>query len=168
MSPGHGSVSRSTSESQVICIQSKRVLIGKMPAGHKPALPSKIFVFICAYSWLNKRRRNERMETFNPAPTRASPAVNRFADREAFHTLLYDEKEGFRPLGHLRGVLAKNDSPRGARDRKGFISYWQGNLRSAAARRGPHPQGKTAETLLRKTHRGKRPSPCRRRPTFSP
>ena len=48
-----------------------------------------------------------------------------FADKEAYHTLLFDEKEDFRRSDVCRDCWQKQFSE-GARDRKGFISYWQG------------------------------------------
>ena len=71
-----------------------------------------------------------------------------FADQEAFHTLLFDEKAEFRRLDICQACWQKQYSE-GARDRKGFISYWQGVYEA------PPPateviQRETAESLLRK------------------
>ena len=69
-----------------------------------------------------------------------------FADKEAYHTLLFDEKQDFRRSDVCRDCWQKQFSE-GARDRKGFISYWQGiyeappavveGLRSIELRTGP-------------------------------
>ncbi len=71
-----------------------------------------------------------------------------FADKEVYHTLLFDH----------RGELARSDVcqacwqkqySEGARERKGFLSYWHGVYEAPAPR--PEPiQKETAETLLRK------------------
>ena len=72
----------------------------------------------------------------------------KFADQEAFHTLLFDEKAEFRRLDICQACWQKQYSE-GARDRKGFISYWQGVYEAP-----PPPteviQRETAESLLRK------------------
>jgi hypothetical protein len=71
-----------------------------------------------------------------------------FADREVYHTLLFDEKADFRRSDVCQPCWQKQYSD-GARDRKGFISYWQGVYVAP-----PPPvdaiQRETAESLLRK------------------
>jgi len=71
-----------------------------------------------------------------------------FADKETFHTLLFDEKADFRRSDICQGCWQKQYSE-GARDRKGFISYWHGVYEAP-----PPPtdaiQKETAESLLRK------------------
>jgi hypothetical protein len=71
-----------------------------------------------------------------------------FADREVFHTLLFDEKADFRRSDICQACWQKQYSE-GARDRKGFISYWHGVFAA------PTPaveaiQKENAESLLRK------------------
>lgn len=71
-----------------------------------------------------------------------------FADQEAYHTLLFEEKSELRRSDICAGCWQKQFSD-GARDRKGFISYWQGVYEA------PPPvvdaiHKDTAETLLRK------------------
>jgi hypothetical protein len=71
-----------------------------------------------------------------------------FADKEAFHTLLFDEKAEFSRSDICQACWQKQYSE-GARDRKGFISYWQGVYEA------PSPpteviQKENAESLLRK------------------
>src|SRR5271165_6662992 len=71
-----------------------------------------------------------------------------FADQESYHTLLFDEKQDFRRSDVCEGCWQKQYSE-GARERKGFISYWHGVYEAPA----PAPeviQKDTAETLLRK------------------
>jgi hypothetical protein len=71
-----------------------------------------------------------------------------FVDQESYHTLLFDEKADFRRSDICDSCWQKQYS-QGARERKGFISYWQGVYESP-----PPPtdaiQKETAESLLRK------------------
>lgn len=71
-----------------------------------------------------------------------------FADKEAYHTLLFDEKQDFRRSDVCRDCWQKQFSE-GARDRKGFISYWQG-IYEAPPAVVDAIRKETAETLLRK------------------
>lgn len=71
-----------------------------------------------------------------------------FADKEAYHTLLFDERAAFNRIDICQACWQKQYSD-GARDRKGFLSYWHGIYES------PPPateaiQKETAESLLRK------------------
>jgi hypothetical protein len=71
-----------------------------------------------------------------------------FADQEAFHTLLFDEKQDFRRSDVCVHCWEKQFSE-GARERKGFVSYWHGIYEAPV----PVPdaiQKDTAESLLRK------------------
>jgi len=72
----------------------------------------------------------------------------RFADQEHYHTLLFDEKGAFRRSDICQGCW-QNQYSDGARDRKGFVSYWQGVYEA------PTPpteaiRRENAESLLRK------------------
>jgi hypothetical protein len=71
-----------------------------------------------------------------------------FADREVYHTLLFDETPDFRRSDICDACWQKQYSE-GARDRKGFVSYWQGVFAAP-----PPPvdaiKRETAESLLRK------------------
>lgn len=71
-----------------------------------------------------------------------------FADKEAYHTLLFDEKAAFRRSDICQACWQKQYSD-GARERKGFISYWQG-IYEAPTPPTDAIQKETAETLLRK------------------
>jgi len=71
-----------------------------------------------------------------------------FADKEAYHTLLFDEKAEFRRSDICQACWQKQYSE-GARERKGFVSYWQGVYEAPAARIDPI-QKENAESLLRK------------------
>src|SRR5438552_16389845 len=71
-----------------------------------------------------------------------------FADKETFHTLLFDEKADFRRSDICHACWLKQYSE-GARDRKGFISYWQG-VYEAPPPKADAIQKETAESLLRK------------------
>jgi hypothetical protein len=71
-----------------------------------------------------------------------------FHHKENYHTLLFEDKAAFRRLDVCEGCWQKQFSD-GARDRKGFISYWHGVYEAP-----PPPtdaiQKETAESLLRK------------------
>jgi len=71
-----------------------------------------------------------------------------FADKEIYHTLLIDDKAEFRRTDICQACWQK-DYTEGARDRKGFISYWHG-LYEAPPAPTDAIQKETAETLLRK------------------
>ena len=72
-----------------------------------------------------------------------------FADREPLHTLLFDEHaEHFRRLDVCE-TCWKNQYSDGARERKGFVSHWQGIFELPPPAVDPI-QKETAETLLRK------------------
>jgi hypothetical protein len=71
-----------------------------------------------------------------------------FADQRPYHTLLFDERNDYRRLDVCPACWDAQYS-QGARERKGFVSYWQGNYEA------PPPAGDaihqdTAESLLRK------------------
>jgi len=71
-----------------------------------------------------------------------------FADKETYHTLLFDEKAAFRRTDICHGCWQQQYS-QGARDRRGFVSYWQGVYEAPAPPAEPI-QKETAESLLRK------------------
>ncbi len=77
-----------------------------------------------------------------------SSCGNAFADQQAYHTLLFDEKADFRRSDVCQACWQKQYSE-GARDRKGFISYWQG-VYEAPAPPVEVIQKENAESLLRK------------------
>jgi len=71
-----------------------------------------------------------------------------FVDRQPYHTLLFDERQDFRRQDICTPCWQKQFSD-GARERKGFISYWQGIYEAPPPAVDPiHKE--TAETLLRK------------------
>jgi len=72
-----------------------------------------------------------------------------FADRETFHTLLFDERSEFLHRSDVCEACWQNQFSDGARERKGFISHWQG-VYEALAPAVDAIQKDTAETLLRK------------------
>jgi hypothetical protein len=78
-----------------------------------------------------------------------------FADKEGYHTLLFDEKGGYLRLDVCVNCWEKQYS-QGARERKGFVSYWQGTYEAPPPRSDPI-QKETAETLLRKIIESKDP-----------
>lgn len=71
-----------------------------------------------------------------------------FADKEHYHTLLFDERAGFKRQDICQACWQKQFSD-GARDRKGFVSYWQGIYEAPAPPSEPI-QKENAESLLRK------------------
>jgi len=71
-----------------------------------------------------------------------------FADKQAYHTLLFDEKRDFSRLDICPDCWQTQFS-QGATERKGFVSYWQGTYEAPVA--VPEPiQKENAESLLRK------------------
>jgi hypothetical protein len=73
-----------------------------------------------------------------------------YADQEPYHTLLFDEKQGFRRSDVCVACWEKQYSD-GARERKGFISYWHGVYEAPKPTHEPDAiQKDTAESLLRK------------------
>ena len=71
-----------------------------------------------------------------------------FADKEPYHTLLFDEKSDFR-RSDVCVACWQQQYGDGARDRKGFISCWQGVYEAPQPPSDPILK-ETAETLLRK------------------
>jgi len=73
-----------------------------------------------------------------------------FVDKQPYHTLLYDEKaENLRRMDICDNCWQSQFSE-GARERKGFVSHWQG-IYEVPPPQAPDPiQKETAETLLRK------------------
>src|SRR5258708_36284920 len=71
-----------------------------------------------------------------------------FADQETYHTLLFDDKAQFRRSDICAGCWQRQFSE-GARERKGFISYWHGVYEAPPAPTEAIRRD-TAESLLRK------------------
>ena len=73
-----------------------------------------------------------------------------FADRQPYHTLLYDEHgEQLRRMD-VCDACWRSQFSEGARERKGFVSHWQGVYEAPPAQAPEAIQKETAETLLRK------------------
>jgi hypothetical protein len=72
-----------------------------------------------------------------------------FADREPYHTLLFEEKQEYRRLDICHGCWDAQYRE-GASDRKGFISQWQGVYQVPPAAPPDAIQKESAEGLLRK------------------
>ena len=72
-----------------------------------------------------------------------------FADKETFHTMLFDEKAGYERFDVCQDCWNSQYS-QGATDRKGFVSYWQSIYTVPPAAPPDAIQKETAETLLRK------------------
>jgi hypothetical protein len=71
-----------------------------------------------------------------------------FADKEQYHTLLFDEKQDFRRLDVCTACWEGQFND-GARERKGFVSCWRGIYEAPEV--APEAiQKDTAESLLRK------------------
>jgi hypothetical protein len=74
--------------------------------------------------------------------------VRPFADQDPYHTMLFDERQGYARLDVCEACWQSQYS-QGARDRKGFVSHWQGTYMAPAS--APDPiEKETAESLLRK------------------
>jgi hypothetical protein len=73
---------------------------------------------------------------------------NAFLDKQHYHTLLFDEKQDFRRSDVCPECWQRQFSE-GARERKGFISYWQG-IYEAPVTTPDAIRRDTAESLLRK------------------
>jgi hypothetical protein len=72
-----------------------------------------------------------------------------FADRQPYHTLLYDERGEYQRQD-VCGACWTAQFSQGAAERKGFVSHWQGEF-IAPPPAPPDPiQRETAESLLRK------------------
>jgi hypothetical protein len=71
-----------------------------------------------------------------------------FADKETYHTLLFDEKADFR-RSDVCAACWQQQYSQGARDRKGFVSYWQGVYEAPPPPSDPIKR-ENAESLLRK------------------
>jgi hypothetical protein len=72
-----------------------------------------------------------------------------FADKQHYHTLLFDERQQFR-REDVCPTCWQTQFSQGASDRKGFISYWQGVYEAPPAAPPDPIQKDTAEILLRK------------------
>lgn len=72
-----------------------------------------------------------------------------FADKETFHTLLFDQKGGYERLDICQSCWGEQYS-QGATEKKGFVSYWQ-TVYTVPPAAPPEPiQKENAEGLLRK------------------
>ena len=72
-----------------------------------------------------------------------------FADKETFHTLLFDEKKGYERLDVCQNCWTEQYS-QGATERKGFVSHWQTVYTVPPAAPPDAIQKENAESLLRK------------------
>ena len=73
-----------------------------------------------------------------------------FADRQPYHTLLYDERHEHLRRMDVCDACWQSQFSDGARERKGFVSHWQGIFEVPPAQAPDPIQKETAETLLRK------------------
>ena len=71
-----------------------------------------------------------------------------FADKQTYHTILFDEKKDFLRIDVCDKCWIDQYSQ--ARDKKGFISCWQGQYEAPPAAPVDPIEKDTAETLLRK------------------
>lgn len=78
-----------------------------------------------------------------------SACARAFADKEHYHTVLYDER-GELIRSDVCQVCWEKEFSDGARQRKGFVSYWQGVYEAPAPPTADPIQKDTAESLLRK------------------
>jgi hypothetical protein len=73
-----------------------------------------------------------------------------FADKQPYHTLLYDEKAEHLRRMDVCDTCWQSQFSDGARERKGFVSHWQGVYEAPPAQAPDPIQKESAETLLRK------------------
>jgi hypothetical protein len=73
-----------------------------------------------------------------------------FGDRQPYHTLLYDEKSDQLRRLDVCDACWQSQFSVGARERKGFVSHWQGVYELPPAQAPDAIQKDTAESLLRK------------------
>jgi hypothetical protein len=71
-----------------------------------------------------------------------------FADRQPYHTLLFDERAGFRRQDICAACWSKDGQA--GRQHAGVVSYWQGVYEAPPPKPVDPIQRDTAETLLRK------------------
>src|ERR1035438_577574 len=114
-----------------------------------------MFVFLAHFSFVPIRQIRVKIPVpmnewnFQSRAHACEACAKPFADRQPYHTLLYDEHtEHLRRLDVCDACWQGQFSD-GARERKGFVSHWQGIFEV------PPPvteaiQKDTAETLLRK------------------
>src|ERR1043166_8640384 len=72
-----------------------------------------------------------------------------FADKQPFHTLLFDQKSGYERLDVCEKCWNEQFS-QGATERKGFVSHWQSPYNVPPPAAPDAIQKETAETLMRK------------------
>lgn len=72
-----------------------------------------------------------------------------FADKEGYHTLLFDQRGEF-IRQDICAECWKNEHAEGSRERKGFLSHWQGVYEAPPAVAPDPIQKENAESLLRK------------------
>lgn len=72
-----------------------------------------------------------------------------FADKQPYHTLLFEEKQLFQRLDVCE-TCWKDHYSQGAHERKGFVSYWSGIYEAPPPPAPDAIQKENAESLLRK------------------
>ncbi len=72
-----------------------------------------------------------------------------FADKEPYHTVLYEQRSGFDRMDICSGCW-ESQHRHGSADRKGFISHWQGSFVLAPPPPPDPIQRDSAEALLRR------------------
>lgn len=83
-----------------------------------------------------------------PRATACEACGRAFADKDAYHTLLFEERNELRRFDVCHGCWQAQFG-QGATERKGFVSYWQGIYQAPPPPTEPI-QRETAESLLRK------------------
>ncbi len=107
----------------------------RLAAGAAGAFLSDFFLFMTEWNIQSRGRI-------------CSACGKNFADKETYHTLLYDDKAEFSRLDICQACWTAQYQE-GARERKGFISYWHGVYEAPPPPTDPI-QKETAESLLRK------------------
>lgn len=72
-----------------------------------------------------------------------------YADKEPYHTLLFDERGGYR-RHDICEACWKTQFSQGANSKRGFVSHWQGIYEAPPAAPPEALKQETAESLLRK------------------
>ena len=72
-----------------------------------------------------------------------------FVDKHPYHTLLFDEKQEFQRIDVCERCWSEQYS-QGAKDRKGFVSHWQGVYEAPPPAPPEAIRKENAESLLRK------------------
>jgi hypothetical protein len=115
----------------------------------RPPLPDSVLIFSLAKAGLFSNYTILMEWNIQSRAHACQSCKKQFADKEPFHTMLFDQKSGYERFDVCESCWTSQYS-QGATDRKGFVSYWQ-SIYTVPPAAPPDPiQKETAETLLRK------------------